>query len=445
MRRRFLRAMLAWSLLLLSVFPVWAAEHPFVDVPEDAWFAGNVDYVYHAGWMNGTSETTFSPDAPMTRGMLAAVLYRYDGGLERAGSAPFTDLKAGAYYVDAVNWAYENGIVLGMTEDTFCPDISVTREQIVTMFYRYAHHQGRDMKKNGSLAEYPDVTCVSEYALEAFSWAVAEGIIKGNAGWLDPRENALRSQCAAIVQRFDCGGETDADGENNTPVEHRYNDLYVLMYHSVAPDGTKCGDWTITESKFRDHMQWLKENGYATVLPGELAAGKPIPQKAVLITFDDGYKDNYTLAYPILQEFGCKAVVFAIVEKVDRDPDYLTWNMCREMESSGLVEIGSHTYGLHLYPGIQRVGNESQAAYEQRVLTDIEKSYRLLQRHLGKTPTAFAYPHGIVDSWAEEYIEGLFPVTMRVDFVVKNDITRGLWDLSRVNVNDTTQLSRYLP
>lgn len=124
----------------------------------------------------------------------------------------------------------------------------------------------------------------------------------------------------------------------------------------------------------------MAEHGYKTVLPGELAAGKPLPKRAVLITFDDGYANNYGIAFPLLKEFGAKAVISPVVGYVEWNADsFLSWDMCREMLASELVEIGSHTYNLHeevsgVPRGIHRRNGESQQAYEERVFTDIETS-----------------------------------------------------------------------
>ena len=117
--------------------------------------------------------------------------------------------------------------------------------------------------------------------------------------------------------------------------------LYILMYHSVVEgDGSNCNDWMTTTQRFREDLQWLKDHGYTTLLPSELASGAPLPEKAVLITFDDGYANNYQLAFPLLKEFQAKAVISMIVRRtVDGKSDFLTWDMCREMADSGLVEI----------------------------------------------------------------------------------------------------------
>lgn len=436
MRKRIAAAVIAVWLMICVAIPANAAGVPFEDVSPYAWYAENVEYVYGLGLMNGTSENQFSPDLKMTRAMLVTVLHRYQGSPAASGITPFTDLNSRGYYVDAVNWAYENRIVLGTSESTFSPDQEVTREQIVTVFYRFARYLNRELPEPADLRDYPDAGEVSQYAREPFAWAVAAGIIKGTNGKLDPKGSAVRSQCAAIISRFDGMQESGGTGAGGTK-------LYVLMYHSVVSDDTRCNDWMVTESKFREQMNWLAEHGYTTVLPGELAGGTPLPEKAVLITFDDGYADNYLRAFPILQEYNHRAVIALITANVEVKSHFLTWQMCREMVNSGLIEIASHTHNLHQEQGIRRLNGESKEAYALRVLPDIGLSVRLIKEHLGVMPVAFAYPHGVVDTWADEYLNRTFSVSMITDIGV-NDVTNGVRQLRRYNVNDSSDLSKLL-
>ena len=137
-----------------------------------------------------------------------------------------------------------------------------------------------------------------------------------------------------------------SSGNSENPYHGRK--LPVLMYHHVVEDGQECNDMTVTVSRLREDLQWLRDSGYTTVLPRELAAGEPLPEKPVLITFDDGYRSNYNLAFPIFQEFEAKMIISVMVYMQDNAAsDFITWAMCREMIDSGLIEIGSHTYLLH--------------------------------------------------------------------------------------------------
>ena len=224
--------------------------------------------------------------------------------------------------------------------------------------------------------------------------------------------------------------------------------LHVLMYHSVVEgDGSGCNDWMTTTQHLREDLQWLKDHGYTTLLPSELAAGTPLPERAVLITFDDGYADNYRLAYPILQEFQAKAVISMIVRRTaEGKPDFLTWDMCREMAASGLVEFGSHTYDLHAESprGIQRLAGESREGYEARVFADIGESVRLIEENVGQKVCFFAYPHGQTESWASDYLREHFALSVTTRHGAAS-ISKGLYDLPRYNINTKQPASKFLP
>lgn len=224
--------------------------------------------------------------------------------------------------------------------------------------------------------------------------------------------------------------------------------LYILMYHSVVEgDGAGCNDWMTTTDHLRADLQWLKDHGYTTLLPSELAGGGPLPEKAVLITFDDGYADNYRLAFPILQEFQAKAVISVIARRtVDGKPDFLTWDMCREMVDSGLVEIGSHTYDSHREDprGIKRIQGESREEYEARIFTDIEESIRLIEENVGQKVQFFAYPHGQTEPWADDFLRERFAVTVTTRHGAANT-SNGFYDLPRYNINPEQPASKYLP
>ncbi len=216
--------------------------------------------------------------------------------------------------------------------------------------------------------------------------------------------------------------------------------LHVLMYHHLVPEGEDCGDWAVTGARFRADLQWLADNGWTTVLPGELAAGAPLPDKAVMITFDDGYRSNYDIAYPLLREFQAKAAVSVVARYVDAGlPNFLSWDMCREMAQSGLVEIGSHTYDCHGDGGIQRRPGEDLETYQARIRPDIQASIDLIERNVGTRPLLFAYPYGGKDRWATGFIESSFPVTL-VTIEGRSSLKHGLHDLQRYNVSMDTPL-----
>ena len=255
---------------------------------------------------------------------------------------------------------------------------------------------------------------------------------------LDP--HSALSASLSVLEEAPFSLRPTPDPEPERPI------FYCLMFHHVVEDGVKCNDATITTSRLRENLQWLSDHGYTTVLPSELARGEPLPERAVLITFDDGYASNYYLAFPILQEFNAKAVISVVTEHVDRRiSGFLTWKMCQELVDSGLVEIGSHTHFAHtLGHGICRLPDEAQEAYEERIFTDLQTSIDLIESNLGTKVHFFAYPGGMTDPWANSFLKEHFAVTV----TTRNgpiDISNGLYDLPRYNIEDVTFVSMYLP
>ena len=206
MKKRIISFILTAVMLLgMVIIPAAAASTPFKDVKEGKWYTEPIKYVYDNKLMNGMTDTTFEPDTPMNRAMLVTVLYRSEGEPATTGKTPFTDLKAG-WYKKSVAWAYENKVVNGTTDTTFSPTTPITREQIATIFYRFAQFKGRDISARANLNTFPDGSKVAKYAKEAMTWAVGEGLITGTKAGsqtlLDPKGNATRAQVATILMRY---------------------------------------------------------------------------------------------------------------------------------------------------------------------------------------------------------------------------------------------------
>lgn len=179
----------------------------YVDVPAaDHWAHAGIDFVVAEGLMNGVGYNRFAPDDDLTRAMLVTVLWRMEGTPEAGTENGFTDVPADKWYTEAVSWAASEGIVNGISKDQFAPDVSITREQIATIFYRYAKAKGYDVSIEAPLDGFADADQVSSYARAAFAWAAAEGIIKGqssgNSLLLAPAELATRAEAATILMRF---------------------------------------------------------------------------------------------------------------------------------------------------------------------------------------------------------------------------------------------------
>ena len=161
-----------------------------------------LDYAIVNGLFNGTGPDTFEPNAAMTRGMLVTVLHRMEGSPAPKAAAQFTDLKQD-WYMDAVAWAAENGIVNGMGNNLFAPEQEVTREQAMTMLMRYAAYKGMDVSKRADLSVFKDGASVSDWAKDAVQWAVAAELINGMPdGTFQPQGMCTRAQVATILMRF---------------------------------------------------------------------------------------------------------------------------------------------------------------------------------------------------------------------------------------------------
>lgn len=175
----------------------------FTDVKEDDWYYDASVYVTQKGLMKGTSDTAFSPDVPLTRAMLVTILYRNDGSPSVESNAVFDDTAPDMYYFNAVQWAKGNGIVSGVTEKLFSPDTSITREQLVSILYRYARYKNYNISVKANLSLYDDFKNISDYAILPMQYAISKGLIKGNTDkTLNPLGNATRAQTAVILYRF---------------------------------------------------------------------------------------------------------------------------------------------------------------------------------------------------------------------------------------------------
>lgn len=173
---------------------------PFTDVKSGNWFYDAVKYAYAQGLMTGTSATTFAPNGTMNRAMIVTVLYRLEKSPAVTGASKFTDVPAGQWYSDAVAWAAANKIVNGYDETTFGPMNAVTREQMAAILFRYEQYKGlENVTLEENLNRFPDQNKISAYAIPALQWAVGQKIINGNAdGTLDPTGTATRAQVAQI-------------------------------------------------------------------------------------------------------------------------------------------------------------------------------------------------------------------------------------------------------
>lgn len=176
----------------------------FTDVDQDAWYHSAVDWAIGKGVMNGVSDTQFAPGESTTRAMVVTMLWRLEDQPDGKPSL-FEDVPVGSWYEKAVNWAAEAGVVKGITDTSFAPDMNVTREQLVTILYRYAQAKGMDVSvgEDTNILSWNDAFDVSEWAMPAMQWACGASVIEGrDDGTLAPQDNAARAEIAAIFMRL---------------------------------------------------------------------------------------------------------------------------------------------------------------------------------------------------------------------------------------------------
>lgn len=218
--------------------------------------------------------------------------------------------------------------------------------------------------------------------------------------------------------------DLSSEAVNTTPLSQNEIKLPVLMYHGLLKDPDMQNDYIISPKLFEQDLKYLKKHGYTSVFISDLIAfvedGAPLPEKPVLITFDDGYYNNYLYAFPLLQKYQTKAVISIIGKQTDtdskRDDNHatysnLTWKQLQEMAASGLVEIQNHSYNSHHTGrgrnGVKRKDGESRQAYAAFLEKDLMKLQRKITQTIGITPTTFTYPFGAVSKSSYKTIKEL--------------------------------------
>lgn len=186
--------------------------------------------------------------------------------------------------------------------------------------------------------------------------------------------------------------------------------LPIIMYHSMLKEQKRLGKYVVSPDTFESDLRYLQANGYCSVTVQDLIdyvhTQKPLPEKPVMLTFDDGYYNNYTYAYPLAKKYGTKLVIAPVGYYTDlfskQDADhpnysYLTWGEISEMMSSGLVEFQNHSYNLHGTCGrlgVQKRWWESSTAYAALLQSDVGKMQAEMKENTGYLPIAFVYPYG---------------------------------------------------
>lgn len=225
-----------------------AAENApsFADVPAAAWYADAVQYVYENGLMTGVSESEFAPDGTATRGQIVTILWRLAGSPVVNYAMRYADVDEGAWYGEAVRWAASTGVVTGYTESSFGPNDVITREQLAAILYRYIKTQGQGFTGMWYFPlRYDDAASISSWADEAMHWCVMKGVLNGTGeATLSPQLTATRAQLAAILRRF-CELPKETVSGSTAQTAYDRASAYLTAAVSAPRYGSLGGEWTV--------------------------------------------------------------------------------------------------------------------------------------------------------------------------------------------------------
>lgn len=230
-------------------------------------------------------------------------------------------------------------------------------------------------------------------------------------------------------------------------------DVPIIMYHAVSSVESIQNDYVISPNEFESDLQYLQEQGFTTVFVEDLINyvnnGGYLPEKPVVLTFDDGYYNNYLYVFPLLQKYDCKATISPIAYyselytengEINEAYTHCTWEQLKEMHESGLVELGNHTYNLHSVDGdrkgISRISGEDTDSYKTLIADDIQTAQNMIEENTGKLCDVFAYPFGLWSDGAPDVLKELnFSAVLTVESGI-NHLTRGdcdtLYNLKRL-------------
>lgn len=200
--KRILCALVTLCLCLCLFCPA-AAVAGFVDVEENSWFREAVEYTCKIGLFRGMTEDTFGPDISITRGMFVTVLGRFTGIADDPNAVPdFDDVKPGSYYTGYVKWAQEAGIVKGITPRTFEPERSISRQDMCVMLRRYSIHMGIELTETAQPIEFTDADKIGDYARESILALQLAGIVNGMGDRFAPQGTSTRAQAANVFMKL---------------------------------------------------------------------------------------------------------------------------------------------------------------------------------------------------------------------------------------------------
>ncbi len=228
--------------------------------------------------------------------------------------------------------------------------------------------------------------------------------------------------------------------------------LPIIMYHHILKDPSRQGEYVVSPQMLEEDFAYLKQLGYESIVVQDLIDyvqdGKPLPEKPIMITFDDGYLSNLVYAYPLLEKYDLKAVISVVgafcqhyTDEPDDNPAYaqLSWEQVGQLAATGRVEIQNHSYNLHHSQqgaSLREAAGESSAQYRSRLQQDLALNQQLIEQATGQCPTCMTYPFGLTTEAARQLVREMGFSASLGCYERVNRITRDpecLFDLGRFN------------
>jgi peptidoglycan/xylan/chitin deacetylase (PgdA/CDA1 family) len=250
-------------------------------------------------------------------------------------------------------------------------------------------------------------------------------------------------------------------------IKYLFKDKYsktvpIIMYHHIETDENKITSRTVSPEKLKKDLKQIKDLKYTTITFKDLydyvATYKDLPDKPIIITFDDGYLSNYEYAYPILKELNMKATIFIVGIMAGKDNfngkealPHFSYEQAKEMYESGIIDIQSHTFNLHnneIRRGVLQKDGEKEQEYIKLFKNDIEKSIGEIEEFVGSNVIAFSYPYGVYSEISEKLLRNIgIKATLSINKgsnIVEKGQPDNLCIMRRYTVNNNTDIVKML-
>lgn len=261
MKKKLMALFLSVALLVTMLPAGMASAAYFTDVAAGDWFVDEVNYVSSYGLMQGTGNGKFSPEAKTTKGMAVLILWRMAGCPVGYGRTSYADVTAGEF-ASAIDWAVCANLITPVNAAKFGQNDPITREDLALLYFNYIQYMDYDVWGGANISSFADSTKVSGKAYAAMCWAVGTGIIRGKVGVLDPQGTTTRAELAAIVGRFHALKEGGLFGDGTHTVTYYVNDNTDTIYYaeSVVP-GEGIGVPAVPYREGYDFLGWFTDSG----------------------------------------------------------------------------------------------------------------------------------------------------------------------------------------